>query len=196
MSYRTDLIAKPLGGDDVRHPNGNTGDIIETVLFADAKAAYYTKKFAATLKGNTMLQTCNNIHRFIKTQIQYSLDPTGLQLIKSPGRLWQENKKGNGNYRGGDCKSFSVFTASILQNLGMPYGYRFASYTPGNSTPTHVYVYVPHSNGEIIIDAVWDGPFNTQKPFTYKDDRQMKKGEAVGGINKTVLTKPGGFLQY
>lgn len=196
MSYRTELIEKPVGGDDIRHPNGNTSDIIDAVLFADAKAAWYTKRFAPTLKGGSVMQTCSNIHRFIKTQIQYSLDPTGLQLIKSPGRLWQENRKGRGNYRGGDCKSFSVFAASCLRNLGIPYGYRFASYTPGNTTPTHVYCYVPTATGTIIIDAVWDGPFNTEKKFEYNDDRLMLQPSfAVGNINNG--TKPGyGFLQY
>lgn len=193
MKFATHLISAPTGKDDVRFPNGNTSDIIDTVLFADTKAARYTKDFAPTLKGDTLYQTCSNIHRFLKQEIKYSLDPMGEQLIKSPGRLWAENRKSSGNPKGGDCKSFSLFTASCLRNLNIPYGYRFASYS-SSPTPTHVYVFVPlQSGGEIIIDAVWDGPFNTQKPFSFKDDRIMLQGAAVGMIN-TNFKK--GFLQY
>lgn len=195
MRYRTDLIKKPLGTDDVRFPNGNTKNIIETVLYADGKAGDYTKLFAPTLKGPSVRDTCRNIWWFIKSQIQYSLDPNGQQLIKSPGKLWAENRQGLPNPTGGDCKSFSVFAASCLKNLNIPYGYRFASYDKDNSTPTHVYCFVPLVNGgEIIIDAVWDGAFNTQKSFAHKQDYIMKSGEAIGNV--TNNKKSPGFLQY
>lgn len=195
MKFATHLISAPTGKDDVRYPNGNTKDIIDTVLFADGKAARYTKDFAPTLVGSSLMETCSNIHRFLKQEIKYSLDPLGEQLIKSPGRLWKENRKSSGNPKGGDCKSFSLFTASCLRNLNIPYGYRFASYNNSNPTPTHVYCFVPLENGrEIIIDAVWDGAFNTQKPYSFKQDKIMLAGAAVGGINKNIVQK--GFLQY
>lgn len=163
MPYRTDLIKSPQRhADEVRHKNGNTADIIETVLYADKQSAYYTKEFAATLKGAKIIDTCRNIWQFVKTQIPYVLDKRGYQWVKSPGRLWAE--------KAGDCKSFSVFVGSCLQNLGIAYGFRFASYKPNDPTATHVYVYVPQPGGEIIIDAVWDGPFNTQKVYSHKKD--------------------------
>ncbi|MBC7509663.1 MAG: transglutaminase domain-containing protein [Ferruginibacter sp.] len=186
--YKTKLIKPPRMGDDkIAYPNGSTKDIISTVLYGDKKAAYYTAEFAKTLEAPNMKQTCRNIWAFVKTQIPYVLDENGKQWIKSPGRLWKE--------KAGDCKSFSVFTASCLRNLGITYGYRFASYRP-DPTPTHVYVFVPLANGtEIILDSVWDGPFNTQKEFTYKQDHltlrhyslpsgEVRRGLAgIGAIN-------------
>jgi hypothetical protein len=196
--YRADLIRKPLHIDDIRYKDGSTGDIIETVLYADKKAAWYTEKFAPTLKGKTQTETCKNIWQFIKGNIQYNLDPVGQQLIKSPGKLWQENRMGKPNVVGGDCKSFSVFAASCLRNLGIPYGFRFASYRDrdGNVSmaPTHVYVFVPVKDGaEIIIDAVWDGPFNSQKAYGYKTD-YLQNLSAIGSLR--TIKKPRGFLQY
>lgn len=185
--YKTHLIKPPKRQDDQdRYPEGVTRDIIETVLYGDGKSAWYTKDFAQTLKGKTVMDTCRNIWEFVKTQIPYVLDPVGKQNIKSPGRLWAE--------KAGDCKSFSVFTASCLKNLGIPYGYRFASYSKTDPTPTHVYVYVPQGKKEIILDSVWTGPFNTQKQYTYKEDKLMSSIAGIGAIgsNKRQL----GFLQY
>ncbi len=180
MNYRTDLIRPPQRGDDeVKYKDGNTQDIISVVLYGDSKAAFYTKEFAPSLKGTSVLNTCQNIWRFVKTQIPYVLDPEGKQFIKSPGRLWFD--------KAGDCKSFSVFTASCLKNLNIPYGYRFTSYKKSNPTPTHVYVYVPLANGkEIILDSVWDGPFNTQKKFEHKQDKPMSEISYLGGVGSGV----------
>ena len=177
--YKTHLIAPPRPQDDrVSYPDGNTQDIINTVLFADKIASKYTEKFAATLRGATGRETCRNIWEFVKTQIPYKLDPSGVQWIKSPGRLWAD--------KAGDCKSFSVFTASCLKNLNLPYGYRFTSYR-NDPTPTHVYVFVPlGKNKEIILDSVWDGPFDTQKEYTHKKDYLMSEISYLGSIGGRV----------
>ena len=176
-SYKTHLIGAPnRAADQVRYPKGNTGDIIETVMFADKNAADYTKAFAATLKGPTVLDTCRNIWRFVKTQIPYVLDKRGFQWVKSPGRLWAD--------KAGDCKSFSVFTASCLQNLGIDYGYRFASYRANDPTATHVYVFVKDNGREIILDSVWDGPFNSQKKFEHKKDI-MSEVHYLGDVGRS-----------
>ncbi|MFZ4056969.1 MAG: hypothetical protein ACOYKE_02470 [Ferruginibacter sp.] len=174
--YKTHLIKPPRKTDDsIRYPVGVTKDIIETVLYADKKGAWYTETFAPTLKGKDVFETCKNIWAFVKSQIPYVVDPRGQQIIKSPGRLWAEKK--------GDCKSFSLFTASCLKNLGIGYGYRFASYDSHDSTPTHVYIFVPLKNGkEIIMDSVWEGPFNTQKLFSFKVDHLMTRISYLGAV--------------
>lgn len=181
--YRTDLIAAATGSNDLKHSNGNTQDIINVLLEADGKAAAFTKKFAPTLKGASLFDTCKNVYDFVKTQIPYKFDTPGYQWIKSPGRLFQDKK--------GDCKSFSLFIASCLKNLAIPYGYRFVSYRQDDPTPTHVYMYVPLSSPsggarggrEIILDAVWKGPFNTQKPFAHKKDYLMAKISYLGSAS-------------
>ncbi|RTL56243.1 MAG: peptidoglycan-binding protein [Sphingobacteriales bacterium] len=186
--YQVGLIRPPqVQYDEVTHKDGDTGDIISTVLYGDKKAAWYTEKFAQTLKGKTLFETCRNIWEFVKTQIPYVLDPKPYQDIKSPGRLWQLKQ--------GDCKSFSVFIGSCLKNLKIPYGYRFASYDSADPTPTHVYVFVPlATGGEIILDAVWSGPFNTQKQYTHKIDK-MAVVRYLGNTDKHIpgvlkITKP------
>lgn len=171
--YRTELILPPTGASDLKHEDGNTQDIINVLLEADAKAPAFTKKFAPTLKGATLIDTCRNVYDFVKTQIPYQIDEPGYQWIKSPGRLWADKK--------GDCKSFSLFIGSCLRNLGIPYGYRFTSYRQNDPTPTHVYVYVPlKGGGELILDAVWKGPFNTQKRYEHKKDVLMAKISYLG----------------
>jgi|CXWL01.1.fsa_nt_gi transglutaminase-like putative cysteine protease len=174
--YRTELIGRPQTDDDKFFGDVNTQGIIDTVLYADEKCKAYTVQFAKTLRSEQLFDTCKNIWDFIKTQIPYVLDKRGYQWIKSPGRLWQE--------KSGDCKSFSVFAASCLKNLGIKYGYRFTSYDPNDKTPTHVYVYVPLPRGEIIIDAVWTGPFNSQKPFAYKIDYPVSATAGIAGVGK------------
>ncbi len=177
MQYKMHLIRGSRKIMELRHANGNTADIIETVLYGDTKSAWYTKVFAPTLKGATVLSTCRNIWQFLKTQVPYVLDPAGEQYIKAPGVLVDD--------RAGDCKSFSVFAGSILQNLGIPYRFRFTSYDRNDSTKTHVYVVVDGPT-EIIIDAVWTGPFNTQKPFFFVEDKRGGKGLVHGGGIKKV----------
>ena len=60
--YQTGLIRQPKMEDDqVRYPDGLTKDIIETVMFADKKAAWYTTLFAPTLRKTLPIQTCRNI---------------------------------------------------------------------------------------------------------------------------------------
>lgn len=173
--YHTHLISKPQVSDSKYFGDVNTQGIIEAVLYGDERCKEYTTAFAPTLKGAKVFDTCRNIWEFLKSEIPYVLDKSGYQFIKSPGRLWQD--------KAGDCKSFSVFTASLLKNLGIPYGYRFTSYNPGDNTPTHVYVYVPVKGGaEIIIDAVWSGPFNTQKPYSFKQDYKRTSGVAIGSV--------------
>lgn len=178
-AWQTHLIAKATGENDLKHENGNTQDIMNVLLAADDKAAAFAKKFAPTLKGASLFDTCKNVFDFVKTQIPYKIDTPGYQWIKSPGRLWAD--------RQGDCKSFSLFIGSCLRNLGIPYGYRFTSYVANNPTPTHVYVYVPLKDGkELILDAVWKGPFNSQKPYAHKIDKLMSKISYLGSTDNHV----------
>ncbi len=91
----------------------------------------------------------------MKDNIRYVEDSVHFQDIRLPNRLIKDGK--------GDCKSFAMFTASILENLGIPYKFVYTSYTD-NRVPQHVYV---QTDNGIIIDAVWR-QFNDEKPYTYK----------------------------
>ena len=177
------LIPKPNNTVTTIKKNGDTDDIISTILFADKQAAQYTKAFAPTLKGNTVLETAHNIWNFLKQEINYKDDGFSFQNIKSPSQFYWDKT--------GDCKSYSVFTASVLQNIypDLNYCFRFASFS-NSETPTHVYIVIPKNKkynpySEIIIDGVWIA-FNQQKTFTHKKDfKGMTQINYVAGIGET-----------
>lgn len=167
---------------EILHKDGDTNDIINTILYADKMAGSFTKEFAQHLQGPTLIATCGNIWKFIKENIRYKEDGGTFQDIQSPAHLWSSKQ--------GDCKSFSVFAASCLRNLNIPYNYRFVSFNPYSTRVTHVYVIVPTKSGEIIIDAVWHS-FNQQKKFQSKKDIPMTKISYVRGVGSSVQYKPG-----
>ena len=101
---------------------------------------------AQSFKGKTIEETCRNIWQFLKDNITYVAD-TDLQAIQSPDSLLKKLT--------GDCKSYSVFAASILDNLGIPYFIRFSSNLP-NKRMHHVYIVVPAKGKENVLDAVMD----------------------------------------
>lgn len=113
-------------------------------------AVAQTKDIAPKFKGGTDSETCKKIFDYLKTQVRYDKDGY-TQKIKFPSALMRE--------RSGDCKSYALFTAAILKNLGIPFRWTYASYTPGVKVPGHVYI---TTDSGCIIDAVW-GKFNSEK---------------------------------
>jgi transglutaminase-like putative cysteine protease len=150
-------LGKPIASSKtiVVKKSGSNSDIIQAMIKYMPNAVYQANKRASIFKGNTDLETCNNIWSFLKHNIKYVEDSVHFQDIRLPDRLVKDRK--------GDCKSFSMFTAAILKNLGIPCKFVFTSYTD-NKTPQHVYVM---TDSGIIIDAVWK-KFNSEKPYTYK----------------------------
>ena len=94
-------------------------------------------------------------------------------MIKLPSALLKK--------RVGDCKSYSLFTASILENLKIPYKFVYTSY---NNNPIPAHVYVVTEDG-CIIDAVY-GIFNAEKKPTYRYTQDMNVRYMAGiGANCT-----------
>jgi hypothetical protein len=162
----------------VVHDRGDTEDIISVIMYADKQSAPYTSKVAPLFMGNDLESTCRNIFDFLKENIRYVKDPRGHEQIKSPGRLWELKE--------GDCKSFSIFIGSILQNLGIPYVYRFVAFSRSPQADfTHVYVVADPHGQEIILDAVTDS-FDHEEPYTRSEDWNPETGgpiQAVSGIS-------------
>ena len=151
------IIGKPIksGQTIVIKKSGNNADIINALHKYMPYAVQQSKKRASMFKGKDNKETARNIWSFLKHNIRYIEDSEHFQDIKLPDRLIKERK--------GDCKSFSMFTASILDNLGIPYKFAYTSYTD-SKTPQHVYVQLDDGT---IIDAVWK-KFDSEKPYTYK----------------------------
>jgi len=131
--------------------NKDIRDLLEKLV---PKATEQMKEYAQKFKGANELETSKKIFDFLKNDLRYIADGNE-QVIKLPSALLKTKI--------GDCKSYSLFTASILDNLGIPYIITYASY---NDNPIPHHVYIVTKNG-IIIDAVY-GIFNKEKKAKYK----------------------------
>lgn len=137
-------------------------DIIRMLNNSVPAAAEQMKFVAPQFRGVDNQQTAFNIWRFLKS-MRYSMDKDEHQVIQLPSRLLKTLS--------GDCKSYSLFTASILENLGIPYVFRYTNYS-GMPIPRHVYVVANPGSTPIVIDAV-ASEFNFEKPFKYKRDMRV-----------------------
>jgi hypothetical protein len=161
--------------------NATNAELQRAIEAAIPAATVQTKNIAKQFKGSSEIQTAKNIFDFLKNKITYQVDGNN-QKIQLPSALLRN--------KAADCKSYSLFTAGVLSNLGIPYNLTYASYTPGNKEPEHVYV---TTKSGIIIDAVW-GKFNSEKKPFYKYQKPMKisyisgiKRRKYKGIGRTNL---------
>jgi hypothetical protein len=173
-----DLITAAKGKKQLLITNGKTVDIQKVVLSVSKDGIHTdTKEFSKDFKPT--YNSLWGLWRWVKTNIEYIEDPDGVQWIKDPARLYAD--------RAGDCKSFTLFIVSVLQNLQIPYTIRFTSYIKGSKRVTHVYP-VAHLNGkDIILDAVWYA-FDSEKKYTYKQDFKENKdmiGTAIYRLSGT-----------
>jgi hypothetical protein len=166
------------GKTTVNHINGWNSDIITTIHNNVPAATKQMKEVAQTFNKGNEMETARAIWNFLKKEIKYVKDPDGYQNIKLPGRFVATGS--------GDCKSYSLFTASILENLNIPYSFRYTSYGI-NPTPQHVYIV---TDSGIIIDGVWN-KFNSEKAYTSKKDYKMKIQTLSGiGCNDDNICSP------
>lgn len=150
--------------------NANNSELqraIEAVIPAATKQA---ASIANRYKGKNEAETCKKIFDYLKNNINYKADGAN-QAVRLPSGLMRTTQ--------GDCKSYSVFTSAILNNLGIPHKLVYASYDPKDPTPTHIYVM---TNKGCIIDAVY-GKFNAEKKATYKKYKDMNISY-ISGIKK------------
>lgn len=158
------MMAAPEYRTTTEFNNGLNADII-TTLEKNFPEAYeqvntYSQKFA----GANIEDTCYRVWKFLKDNITYKADGAVHQKIKLPSRFIADAE--------GDCKSFSLFAASVLAHY-YKVAFRYVSFN-SNSTPTHVYVIARDNAGKtIIVDGVWHS-FNSQKQYTHKIDHWMK----------------------
>ena len=147
------------GIDVVYKSQADNKDIRDLLVNLVPQAKAQMKEFSKTFRGRNSKETCKKIFDYIKSNFTYVADG-GEQIIKLPSALLKK--------RVGDCKSYSLFTASILENLKIPYKFVYTSY---NSNPIPQHVYVVTEDG-CIIDAVY-GIFNKEKKPTYRYTQDM-----------------------
>ena len=116
------------GIDAVYKSKADNKDIRDLLVKLVPKAKAQMVTFAQKFKGRTQQETCKNIFDYIKSNFTYVADG-GEQIIKLPSALLRKKV--------GDCKSYSLFTSSILENLKIPYKFVYTSYS-ANPIPQHV----------------------------------------------------------
>jgi len=149
--------------------NASNGDIIAAIKSLAPESTQDVQRLAPKFKKSTAEQTAFAIWYFLRTRAKYVRDSAELQQIRLPRRFLNDtlHKKNSG-----DCKSFALFTISILRALHMPAHLRFAGYNNGTH-PSHVYAYTTDSTGrEIIIDGCYPF-FNREKKPTYIQNQNM-----------------------
>jgi len=169
----------------VRHRNGDTPDIIETILYMDGHATQWVNvDNVECLRGATNYDTLHNVWQFVKRNLRYQADRPGHERVKSPGALYSSGH--------GDCKSFSIAEGALLKALGVPYRYRFAAYEPGDFT--HVYIVATIDGRDVVMDAVHTD-FDAEVPYRKKKDIGPASG-AIAGIPTTrpQPTRWGGWI--
>ena len=149
--------------------NAGNGDIIHTISHSLPYAARQMKDYSRQFAGASDTDTGRNIWLFLKS-LSYVKDDENNQVVQLPSRLLKT--------RAGDCKSYSLFTAAILKNLGIPFVFRYTNYK-GIPIPSHVYVVAnPGTDRQVIIDGVYSA-FNAEKPYKYKKDMKVS---AIAGL--------------
>ena len=154
------------------YQDGDNKQLRDAIFKATPLAVTQTKNIANKFKGKTDLDTCRNIFNYLLTSVTYKEDGNH-QQIKVPSALMRE--------RQADCKSYALFTAGILQNLGIGWKYCLTSYS-SDPTPQHIYVV---TDSGIIIDAVWKIFNEEKKPnykFYHKPDLTDMKISYIAGI--------------
>lgn len=179
---------KPVKGKRIRiKKNYETKDIISEILYTDKHIALNCiEKFAKNLKFKSLNDLCQQLFDFLYYNVVYREDPLGHQYIKSPSALWFSKL--------GDCKSFSIFIASVFKALHIPYSYRFVSFT-NSPVYTHVYPIAHGKKNNIIVDVVlkkYDKTkgLNEEKKYTFKKDYYMSgiyRIEGIGANDPTTL---------
>lgn len=153
----------------------STGDIIAAITKAHKQYRPEYKKIALYFKGSTPRQTGQKIYDFLKSNVQYVIEPANKQTVKSPSAILAEGD--------GDCKHYSTFAGGVLEQLGIPFSYRFASYRMFDETPQHVFVVInPGTQNEIWLDPVLNS-YDYKKPYTYAKDKKMAL-YSVSGIGQ------------
>ena len=165
--------------------NADNADLRAAIMAAVPEAVEQTKQLAPYFKTTSDRETAKKIFDYLKQNVKYKADDYR-QVIQLPSAIMQPGSVT-------DCKSLSLFTAAILQNLGIPWHFVLASYTD-SPIPGHIYV---QTDSGVIIDVVW-GKFNSEKKPKYKYKMDYKnKNAGLGGAQPIggLFDKAGDLLK-
>jgi len=148
-------------------------ELRQAILDALPEAVEQTKDLAPYFQSTSDRETAKKIFDFLKKRVKYRADDYR-QVIQLPSAMLRPGAIA-------DCKSLSLFTGAILQNLGIPWHFVLASYSE-STIPGHIYV---QTDGGIIIDVVW-GKFNSEKKPNYRYKMRYKTTGAGLGAAEPI----------
>ncbi len=183
---------QPKGEKKLIIRNGSVEQTVRAMIDIVNQDAYLIREASLQLfKRDTYTETAKAVFDWIFKYIKYNLEEgeqlrNPLMVYHLGQRLaypfYQKNGYFNTEYTV-DCDDISIFVASVLKNLNIPYLFRIASYkdvTGKDNGFSHVYTVIPLQNGqEIIIDPVYYA-FDAQKIFNRKKDFFMNKKQLNG----------------
>ena len=157
----------------------STGDIIDAICTAHNRHAQEYSRISSFFNAGSNKEVGRKIFNFLKNNVRYVIEPGSKQTVKSPAAILATGY--------GDCKHYSLFAGGILQSLGIPFAYRFASYRNYDKQPQHVFVVINPGGNEIWIDPVV-GQYDYKKPYKYATDRKMAL-YSISGMGATAQQK-------
>jgi hypothetical protein len=157
----------------------STGDIIDAICTAHKRHAQEYSRISSFFNAGTPREVGRKIFNFLKNNVRYVIEPGSKQTVKSPAAILATGY--------GDCKHYSLFAGGVLQSLGIPFAYRFASYRDYDKQPQHVFVVINPGKNEIWLDPVV-GVYDYKKPYKYATDRKMAL-YSISGMGATAQQK-------
>lgn len=168
----------PIASDtfDLKHADGVTRDIIDTIMYVHDEYKVELAEFAKKFRGSTESKI-RQAWKFVNRNIRYEADQ-GESIIKSPAQTWKDKVA--------DCKSMSLFVGALLHNMGIPFVFRFAAY-PGSNEVKHIYVVALPGRSIYMVDATLP-QFDVEAPNSFVVDYDPETGQVVDtGVNQVRI---------
>lgn len=160
--------------------DADNSDLRKAIRDAVPVAVEQTKDLAEYFRASNERETCKRIFDYLKKNVKYKADDWQ-QVVQMPSAIMRKGAIA-------DCKSMSLFTAAILQNLGIPWHFVLASYTD-SAIPGHIYCV---TDSGCIIDVVW-GKFDSEKKANHKYKMKVSYLAGITGPMIAGTGKSGGY---
>ena len=169
--------------------DGGVEDTVKQMMNIVNKHYLEVDKAKHLVKGKTTFETAEKIFDFLFKHIKYNIERG--EILNTPaasyylGQVMARQNPDNTKDYPVDCDDFTIFAASFLKALDLPWAFRIASYD--GQKYSHVYCIVPGKK-DIIIDPVFYA-FNQEKDYkkqkTYKGTSNNLSGMNIHyqGIN-------------
>jgi hypothetical protein len=170
----TRLIPKPKNKKRFIKKNGNTQDIIDSIINVDKTYNHKElQKFSKQFNDDSGLK---RLWKFIRYEIEYKRDDFDKSLHLTPPALWKKKQ--------GDCKSKTLFVNAVLRCLKIPYIIRFTNYSKNEDQVKHVYTVAIINGKELPIDTVYNY-FGKEKSYNKKIDYNMANIYEISGLGSS-----------